>query len=439
MKRCLPLSAVLFACACLPFSKSVGEASETEGSTGLGSDEGASSGTVPLETGNTSIEPPSSSASATSTTGSASTDDLTTDPTADPTGAPPSFECPPQPGEDQCDPLAQDCPSGFHCVPWSDAIDVLAKAFVCAPLVDEPIERYEACPVDQATCSDPCEAGMFCMHSNYEGTSGLCLGMCGSDGDDEACAADEKCVTCADCSVGMCLPSCDPLAPQCPDETPSCLWYPPDGFVCTHGQYFEGALGEVCEYVNWCAEGLACADASLMGGSCAGATCCTEVCDLADGDPACSDPGHVCISPFLPGPAPEGSEHVGMCGVPEADPCLTPGVCPPPDIDDTYPWCSESNEAYCLDGGLAGYFNDITCESGCLCQAPCMDDGDCSQPPTGTAVPECVEEPYGLGSPTSCLLRCGGGETCPDGMTCTDALWGEPVCTWISPVPPEEC
>jgi hypothetical protein len=428
MKRSLPLFAVLVAGACLPLTKSVGEATETEGSTD--SDDGSSTGTVPPETGGTSIDPPSSSESTTSTTGSEDTDGTT--------GEVPSFACPPQPGEAQCDPLAQDCPGGFHCVPWTDDVGGYAEAFVCAPLPDDPVGRHEACTWDPATCSDDCEQGSYCFPETYEGPGGLCLGICGSDGDDEACSAGERCVTCATCSVGTCLPSCDPLAPQCPDEAPACLSYPPDGFVCMAAQHFEGALGDECEFINSCAEGLACVDASVTGG-CGGASCCTELCDLVDGDPACSDPGHVCIPFYLPGTAPEGLEHLGICGVPEADPCMVPGACPPPGIDDTYPWCSMTNEAYCPEGGLAGYGNAIACEGGCLCHTSCVDDVDCAVPSTGTAVPECVEEPFGFGSATSCMLSCAAGETCPDGMTCDATLWTEPLCIWVSPLPPEEC
>jgi hypothetical protein len=432
MNRSLPFLAILVACACLPFTKSVGEA-DTEGAS---SDEGSSTGTLPSETCETSNDPPSSSESTTSTTGSESTGEST--------GGPPSFACPPAQGEEQCDPFAQDCPSGFHCLPWLDEYGADIGAFVCAPLAGDPAGRYEACTEDSATCSDDCEAGTYCYPETPMGSGALCLGMCGSDGDDEACLAGEKCVTCATCLVGSCLPSCDPLAPQCPDDASACLWYEDDGFICMIGEPVVGALGDECEYVNWCSEGLVCVDASMVG-TCAGPGCCTETCDLVDGDPACSDPTHACHSPYPPGLAPAGYEHVGICGLPEAGPCAIPGNCPPPVIDDTYPWCSETNDAYCPDGvvfsytGLTDLTGDLGCESFCQCQTPCMGDSDCPQPATGTATPECMEDPLGISSPTSCMLSCDAGQTCPDGMTCIDFITGEPTCMWISPVVPEEC
>jgi hypothetical protein len=436
MKRSLPLLALLAAGACLPLTKSVGEATETEteGST----DGGSLTGTVPSGTDATSIEPPSSSESTTTTTGNPS--DVTTDDTSA-TGDPPSFACPPEPGEQQCDPVVQDCPGGFHCVPWSDddgGVDD-HDAFVCAPLANDPAGRHEACTADPATCGDDCDVGTYCLPEYAPGLGGLCLGTCSSDGNDETCAAGEVCVTCGSCSVGTCLPSCDPLDPQCPEGAGTCLFSVSDDFVCAPAVLGEAGFGEVCEFPQECAENLLCVEGSVFGAACGGPGCCTELCDLVDGDPGCSDPGHVCISFYLPGTAPEGLDHVGLCAVPEADPCAVPGSCPPPGIDDTYPWCSVDVSEYCPDGDLAGFGNGPACEGTCLCQAPCVDDGDCSLPPTGTAVPECVEEPYGPGSPTTCLLRCDGGETCPDGMTCTDELWGDSVCAWLSPLPPDQC
>lgn len=435
MKRSLPLLAIVFAGACLPLTKSVGEATETEGS--ASSDGGSSTCTAPNATDATSSEPPSSSESTTT----ADPSDVTTD---EPTTGepPPSFACPPAQGEHQCDPVTQDCPSGFHCVPWSDELGVLGEAFVCAPLVEAPAGRHEACTSDTATCSDGCEVGTYCWPEDESGSGGLCVGTCSVEGDDETCLAGEACVTCASCGVGTCLPHCDPLAPQCPDGLDACLWYAPDGFVCMPAEHLGGPAGQECEYINECAEGLFCGDASVWGGACQGVGCCTELCDLVDGDPACSDPGHVCISFYPPGLAPAGSEHLGFCGVPEADPCLVPGSCPPPGIDDTYPWCTDTNSEYCPEGSLAGYGNGITCEAGCVCHTSCVDPIDCPVPPTGTAVPECLDEPFGPGSPTSCLLTCDNGETCPDGMTCSEDLTtqsGEALCLWVSPLPPEEC
>ncbi len=304
MNRSLPPLAVLLACACLPFTKSVGEASTSEAASS--SDDGSTTDGVPLGNEESPVEPSSTSGSTDDTTG-------------DPTGDPPSFACPPQQDEQQCDPLAQDCPGDFHCVPWIDNIEGFIEAFVCAPLVDEPAGLYEECTSDPATCSDSCEEGTYCYPEHPtgpEGPGGLCVSPCSADGDDATCQAGEVCVTCATCDVGTCFPSCDPLAPQCPDQAPACLWMQNEGFACMPAEYLGPyEPGDVCEFQNVCVEGLVCADASVVG-TCAGPSCCTEPCDLVDGDPACSDPTHACIPAYPPGTAPAGLEHVGLCGVP---------------------------------------------------------------------------------------------------------------------------
>ncbi len=48
----------------------------------------------------------------------------------------------------------------------------------------------------------------------------------------------------------------------------------------------------------------------------------------------------------------------------------------------------------------------------------CVDRCDCFAPPgTGTATVECMEGV--LAGQTACVLYCGGGEVCPDGMLCS--------------------
>lgn len=426
MKRSLSFLAVLVAGACIPATKSVGEATETEGTTS--SVDGSATGPVspPTETTTTGPLPPSDGST---TTGSA-TEGTTT--------AEPPFDCVPSPGELQCDVLAQDCPAGLHCVPGDEGSN-FSEGSLCVPLSDAPAERHEACSPGLATCTDDCAEGTFCR----EGTNvpGMCLGMCDISGDPASCLPDEMCLLCPSCNFGLCVATCDPFAPQCPLDVP-CVPRLPDGFACQHWQGQTVGVGETCAASQECNQGLVCREAAALGGACEGESCCTELCDLVDGDPACSDPGHVCFSVYLPGLEHEGLEHVGFCGVPEADPCLVPGNCPPPGIDDTYPWCPDISSEYCPEGGLAGYIDVSACETGCMCHTSCVDAVDCPVPPTGTAVPECVEGPFGPGTATSCLLPCSAGETCPDGMTCSEdptTASGEAVCIWVSPLPPERC
>ncbi len=341
-------------------------------------------------------------------------------------------------GEFQCDPYAQDCPEGLHCTPMDLDGDAIDDATVCGALSGTPVESYGTCTFDAAACTDDCALGSRCQPNPEQPGTGLCVPMCDFDDEVLACADGQQCQTCAECSVGTCLQGCDPIDPQCPESMPRCLLVG-EGFVCVPAPAGRSGVGDTCDFAAQC-DGSLCAPAAAVG-DCAGASCCTEYCDLLDGDPACTNPAHVCLSVFAPAPAPAGQEHVGYCALPSADPCLVPGACPPPGIDDTLPWCSEFNDIGCVDGGLAGYGDGMACEGGCLCAVDCEGPGagNCPVPPTGTATPECVQEPFGPGSPTSCMLSCAGGETCPDGMTCTEQLSGAPLCVWVSPLPPEEC
>lgn len=393
----------------------------TSSDTGVGSSSDASSATG---TTATTIE----------TGGSASTS--TDEGSSESTGAP-SFACPPAVNEQQCDLLTQDCPPDWHCIPYDADGNGEGDSTACAPLDAAASPRLGPCTSDASTCTDSCEVGATC----FEGlTQPLCLRICSFDGDDAGCQADEYCVSCASCSFGTCLPACDPLASECDDPLPTCVYSQSESsFLCSDIELLGATAGEPCEFSNACAEGLVCATAEEVGGCGEGAAgCCTALCDLDDGDAGCTSPLS-CEPFFLPGTARDGLEDLGACVLPEADPCLEPGACPPDGVDDTYPWCSLSNEGLCNESAIVGYGDTIACEQGCLCDAPCDEPSDCPTPPTGTAVPTCVEEPYGVGSPTTCLLRCGDGELCPDGMTCGAFVDGDPVCGWVSPLPPDEC
>lgn len=370
---------------------------------------------------------------------SADTTPTDTDPSDETTGDPPSFACPPEPFEKQCDLAAQDCPAGFRCVPFTThEVEYLSDATICTPVVEPAVDHLDPCQADTRGCTDDCGQGDYC-YPNVGDYGGLCLGFCGNDGDDAGCNAGELCLSCTKCTIGTCIPGCDPLVGECPEGAPTCTFALGSGFGCVpRGEGIAG-LGEQCQGYDWCAPGLHCVNEGDVDGCDGLGACCTELCDLIDDDPGCSNPAHACITLFWPGPAPAGQEHVGVCALPEADPCTIPGNCPPPGIEPNVPWCSLTNEADCPDGGLAGFFNGIACEQTCSCLDACVADVDCPVPATGTATPECVVEPYGPGSPTSCVYSCASGEVCPDGMTCTADLWGDPICAWVSPADPAEC
>jgi hypothetical protein len=381
----------------------------------------------------TSLDEPSTS--------TGSTDGSSTSSTTEPSGSssettasPPTFVCPPLEGELQCDIRLQDCPEGFKCIPWDAEGDVNAPdAFVCAVVDDDPADLYASCTNDIEACTDDCPSGAGCLPFYDE--AGTCLDFCDEN---DACPGDQVCVTCGDCWSAWCIPTCDPLAPECPDDLAGCAlggMFGQTAYSCGGLPLGPAGLGEGCIGPAACAAGLECTSAEDLGPECLDPACCTELCDLGDPMPPCSNPAHVCIPFFIPGQALPSQEHVGICALPEADPCNTPGLCPPPDIDDgAYPWCSTDNE-YACPRSIFG-FSGFDCTQGCLCIDNCAMDVDCPVPATGTAVPVCSDQGPGTEN-DRCVLPCGGGEVCPDGMTCAPQ-WGD-VCMWVSPEPPEEC
>jgi hypothetical protein len=321
-------------------------------------------------------------------------------------------------------------------VPSSSEGGLETWAYFCAPVVDDPVARNGDCTRDPETCNDDCEAYSFCHPETQDGQGQVCVGTCsGNNGFDQSCVRDEACVG------FICWPLCDPFDPQCPAGASTCIPVEDQRIACVPWPAGNIGAGEPCGGISACQEGLVCVDAEEYGAGCDGPGCCTPLCDLTDGDPGCSGPEHVCLPYYVPGEVPDdapGYDTAGFCGLPSAHPCLThPGACPPDGIDDTYPWCSPFNFNACPDEDWRLRFYDCLDRiepSGCACDLPCMDAGDCPVPATGTAVVQCEDTVLEVGS---CMLSCAGGETCPDGMTCSDVVSGE--CVWVSPVPEEAC
>lgn len=245
----------------------------------------------------------SSTASATSSADETATTHATT------TAGAPSFSCPPAPDEQQCNPHTQDCPEGFKCILWAERGNPgQSTTTVCAAVSDEGDPLYAECEITPGSCTDSCAGQEVCMP--FVSTPQQCLHPCSSH---DECGAGEVCNGCGTCSLFWCLPTCDPLAPECPAELPTCA-LSSGAFQCTAFTPGEEGLGDPCD--GLCAPGLHCTLGEDLAPPCDGLSCCTELCDLDDPVPACTVAEHECVSVFEGTNPWPGQEHVGLCRLP---------------------------------------------------------------------------------------------------------------------------
>jgi hypothetical protein len=108
-----------------------------------------------------------------------------------------------------------------------------------------------------------------------------------------------------------------------------------------------------------------------------------------------------------------GSEGLGSSG---ADTSSGVDWACEPTVPGGYPGCGANDPAAC---GPAPCLQALEVVGGTVCTIiGCMDRCDCPPPPSsGTATVECLE--FVVADDTACVLHCGNGEQCPDGMVCS--------------------
>jgi hypothetical protein len=219
----------------------------------------------------------------------------------------------------ECDLFAQDCPPGEKCMPWANDGGDAWNATRCSPVDPDPDAPGDPCTVvgNAATGIDSCELGAMCFHVDVDTLEGTCVALCTGSLMNPQCAAPEQaCLVANDGMLVLCLDTCDPLGPAC-DAGMGC--YPSllgDQFFCLPTFDMPGVYGDPCEGLAACAPGHVCLDASAIP-DCAGAACCTELCDTTAGLPCPDDAqGVVCEPWYEPGMAPPGFENVGVCALP---------------------------------------------------------------------------------------------------------------------------
>lgn len=222
---------------------------------------------------------------------------------------------------EDCSLLAQDCPAGYKCMPYSNDGGNAWNDTMCVPLVDDPRAVGEPCMLESSELNglDDCDGTSMCWDVDLETLEGTCVAFCIGDESDPTCA--DPCDLCAiggDGVLALCLPTCDPVAQNCGDGQ-GC--YPiSDFFGCgPDASMPDMGIGSPCGFINDCPAGLFCIESFDLPNCEGGLGCCTPACAVGgfDSCPALF-PGTVC-TPWFDEPPP-------------LERCLAsePGVCASP-------------------------------------------------------------------------------------------------------------
>ena len=221
----------------------------------------------------------------------------------------------------ECDVWAQDCPLGQKCSAYAVGGGTSWNATKCVPVARDPKQPGEPCMVEGSGVSgiDDCDLGALCWDVDVENV-GTCVALCKGAPDAPSC--DDPATSCAivnDGVLNLCLPTCDPLAQDCPMSDNVCIGHGP-GFLCVpDASGEEGQQHDPCEYTNACDPGLVCIGPSAAVECDANSSgCCEPFCDLTDpdADANCGGQGQVCVPWYGEGTAPPGLENVGICTLP---------------------------------------------------------------------------------------------------------------------------
>lgn len=218
----------------------------------------------------------------------------------------------------ECNVLAQNCGDGEKCMPWSNDGGPAWNATRCSPLAADPVPLGGACMVEGSAVSgvDECDVGLMCWEVD-ENNLGYCEDFCTGDQSSPVCESpDDVCYRNNDGAIALCIPGCDPVLQDCADSH-GC-WEAGDEWACqldvTGGTALPGAT---CAFSPDCNPGLVCLSAEFVSDCASEVGCCTSVCDLtaADPDSVCTavDQTATCEPWYVPGFAPAGLDHVGVC------------------------------------------------------------------------------------------------------------------------------
>lgn len=209
---------------------------------------------------------------------------------------------------------ADACGDGERCVSWNCNLD---------PNPSQAWDDSNCRKIGKKKLGQECKRPWESSVENHCGKGMVCWSRCR-----ETCQGDREKPTCSNkkeaCMlsnfgfVAACLPTCDPLKPDCEDTAPACI---PNGhlnnaFVCAPGGREKlGKYGDPCKTLNQCAPGHYCIESRFVDHKkCKGDHCCTEYCDTKNKGESCSQEDARCV-PFYgdANKAPKGYERVGIC------------------------------------------------------------------------------------------------------------------------------
>lgn len=219
-----------------------------------------------------------------------------------------TFTCPPPPppppGGGTCN-----CPEGEKCMPWANDGGMEWTGIRCSPVANNPGQPGDPCTVEgnQWIGVDDCDVDAMCWVTDHETNQGTCIGFCSWFGSGP-CDEDYECqAQPGDLMLPICVPICDPTAPDCPDGM-GCF---PGGasFTCQPAAQRRLPVGAPCPDPLLCEAGAMCAF-GLDCGQGPGEGCCATVCDTTLPDP-CPLPT-TCTPWFGEAGSPQW-DHVGYC------------------------------------------------------------------------------------------------------------------------------
>ena len=292
----------------------------------------AASETATSETSAATTQDPGPSATTTGTTEQTTTSTLTTTASGQTTSTPTTTDatattsepcqdpetCPPA-----CDTQLQNCPKGQKCTGVKPGLDTPYTGTACVPDNAGVGASPGALCFTGADGQDTCGPASMCVQ--FGTGEGACVPFCAGPANAPTCA--DPALVCASIDhlwpIALCVPTCDPLAYDCPDAglgvsvmacTPASV-----GFGCVlRGNLDAAAPGEPGDDHRDCSGPALCAPTDRVFGCTHPNGCCAAYCDRSD--PASCPPGpgdQLCV-PYYTAPrdAPPGLADLGLCTLP---------------------------------------------------------------------------------------------------------------------------